>query len=197
MTSRSARMICFLASADHLSVSGPPTASITAITTSTWNSPPSARSVAKVCRIGPGSASPLVSIIIRLNCGTVPCARSATRLRSAFCRSERVLQHRQPLTQQRDIVARGAQERIVDADADEFLDDGRGARALRGGEKAAHQLARAGAEEAGDHRHRHARTARALEPAPEPACLAGGKKIEHHPASSLILRRRRSRRLEG
>src|SRR5262249_55524253 len=32
-----------------------------------------------------------------LNCGSVPCARSATRLRSAFCRSERVLQHRQPL----------------------------------------------------------------------------------------------------
>src|SRR6266508_3086030 len=96
-TSRSARMTCFRASTDHASVSRPPAASTTATTTSTWNSPPSARSVANVCRIGPGSASPLVSITIRLNWGNVPCVRSATRLRSAFCRSERMLQHRQPL----------------------------------------------------------------------------------------------------
>ena len=97
MTSRSARTTCLRASADHLSVSRPPTASTTATTTLTWNSPPNARSVANVCRIGPGSASPLASITIRLNCGSVPCARSATRLRSAFCRSKRMLQHRQPL----------------------------------------------------------------------------------------------------
>src|SRR5262249_10749388 len=83
------------------------------------------------------------------------------------------------ITQQRDIVARGAQERIVDADAAELVDDDRGARALGGGEKAAHQRGLAGAEEAGDYGHRHARAARALEPAPEPACLAGRKKIEH------------------
>src|SRR5262249_44978254 len=155
--------------ADHASVSRPPTASTTATTTSTWNSPPSARSVAKVCRIGPGSASPLVSINIRLNCGSVPCARSATRLRSA-----------------RDIVARGAHERILDANAAELVDDDRGARALWGREKAAHQRGLAGAEEAGDHGHRNAGAARAFEPAPKPACVAGGKKIEHHLAGSLI-----------
>ena len=90
-------MTCLRASADHSSVSSPPMASTMATTTSTWNSPPSARSVAKVCRIGPGSASPLVSIRMRLKRGTVPCSRSATRLRSATCRSERVLQQRQPL----------------------------------------------------------------------------------------------------
>jgi len=101
------------------------------------------------------------------------------------------------VAEQRDIVGRGAHERIVDADAAELVDDDRGARALGGGEKAAHQRGLAGAEEAGDHGHRNARAARALEPAPEPACLAGGEKIEHHLASSFILRRRRSRRLEG
>ena len=85
------------ASADHSSVSRPPTAPTTATTTSTKNSPPSARSVENVCRIGPGSASPLVSITIRANRGTAPRSRSATRRRSASCRSERVLQHRQPL----------------------------------------------------------------------------------------------------
>ena len=40
----------------------------------------------------------------------------------------------------------------------------------------------AGTEKARDHGHRDARAARALEPAPEPACLAGGKEIEQ-PAS--------------
>src|SRR6516164_8131573 len=34
---------------------------------------------------------------MRRNCGTLPWSRSATSPRSAICRSERVLQHRQPL----------------------------------------------------------------------------------------------------
>ena len=61
------------------------------------NSPPSARSVEKVCRIGLMSASPLVSISTRPKCGILPRSRSATSLRSAICRSVRVLQQRQPL----------------------------------------------------------------------------------------------------
>src|SRR5262249_3337776 len=155
------------------------------------------RSLAKVCRIGPGSASPLVSINIRLNCGSVPCARSATRLRSAFCRSERVLQHRQPLPSS----VTSSVEARMSASSMPTLPNSLVTSAVRapagGGEKAAHQRGLAGAEEARDHGHRNARAARAFEPAPEPACVAGGKKIEHHLASSLILRRRRSRRLEG
>src|SRR5215472_9668821 len=112
MTSRSARMICFLASADHLSVSRPPTASTTAMTTSTWNSPPSARSVAKVCRIGPGSASPLVQY---------PREGRQRALRALGHEiAERVLQvgagiaAQAAIAEQRDIVGRGAHERIVD-----------------------------------------------------------------------------------
>src|SRR5262249_52523593 len=135
MTSRSARMICFRTSADHLSVSRPPTASTTATTTSTWNSPPSARSVAKVCRIGPGSASPLVSINIRLNCGSVPCRALGDEIAQRVLQVGAGVAAQAAVAEQRDIVARGAHERIVDADAAELVDDHRGARALGGGEK--------------------------------------------------------------
>src|SRR5262249_11621268 len=83
------------------------------------------------------------------------------------------------VAEQRDIVGRGAHERIVDADAAELVDDDRGARAFRRREKAAHQRGLAGTEKARDHGHRDARAARTLEPAPEPACLAGRKEIEH------------------
>jgi hypothetical protein len=65
ITSRSARMACFLASADHSRVSRPVAASDHGDHHLGMEFAPSARSVAKVCRIGPGSASPLVSINIR------------------------------------------------------------------------------------------------------------------------------------
>ena len=97
MTSRSARIACLRASADQSSVSPPVSASITVTTASTWNTSPSARSVAKVCRIGLGSASPEVSITTRLKSGISPRSRSTTMRRSACCRSVRVMQHRQPL----------------------------------------------------------------------------------------------------
>ena len=96
-TSRSARIACLRASADQSSVALPVSASTTVTTTSIWNSSPSARSVEKVCRIGLGSASPEVSITMRRKSGIAPRSRSATSRRSAICRSERVLQHRQPL----------------------------------------------------------------------------------------------------
>ena len=73
ITSRSARIACLRASGDHVErVAGPSTASTTVSTTSTTNSPPSARSVEKVCRIGLGSARPLVSISTRPKCGILP-----------------------------------------------------------------------------------------------------------------------------
>ena len=97
ITSRSARIACLRASAALPSADSPLTASTTVSTWSMWNSPPSARSVEKVCRIGPGSARPLVSITMRRNGGTTPCSRSNTRRRSAACRSVRVMQQTQPL----------------------------------------------------------------------------------------------------
>ena len=75
----------------------PATASTTVISACRWNSRPSARSVAKVCKTGPGSARPEVSMITRSKLGTAPRARSANRPRKVSCRSVRTLQHRQPL----------------------------------------------------------------------------------------------------
>ena len=45
----------------------------------------------------PGIGEPLVSITMRSKCGTAPCSRSAMSRRRATCRSDRVLQQRQPL----------------------------------------------------------------------------------------------------
>ena len=101
------------------------------------------------------------------------------------------------VAEQRDVVARGAHQRVVDADAAELVDDDRGAFALGACEKAAQQRRFAGAEKAGQDGDRNLCAACVLEPAPEGACVARGKKIEHGLANSLILRRRRSRRLEG
>ena len=44
-----------------------------------------------------GSASPLVSITMRLKSGISPRSRSTTMRRKACCRSLRAMQHRQPL----------------------------------------------------------------------------------------------------
>src|SRR5712671_2079005 len=97
ITMRSARIACRRASENLSMVLMPLWAAITVMTASTKNSPPSARSVAKVVRIGLGSASPLVSITMRPKCGMTPRSRSTTMRCSAICRSERKLQHRQPL----------------------------------------------------------------------------------------------------
>ena len=97
MTMRSARIACLRASGAFSRFFRPFTASTTVSTTSMANSPPSARSVEKVCRIGLMSARPLVSISTRPKCGILPRSRSATSRRSVFCKSVRVLQHRQPL----------------------------------------------------------------------------------------------------
>ncbi len=97
ITRRSARIACLRASGALSRLRSPLTASTSVSTTSIANSPPSARSVEKVCRIGLMSASPLVSISTRSKCGILPRSRSATSLRSAICKSERVLQQMQPL----------------------------------------------------------------------------------------------------
>ena len=156
--------------------SRPPTASTTATTTSTWNSPPSARSVAKVCRIGPGSASPLVSITIRAE----PRHRAALALGDQA--AQRDLQvgagvaAEAAVAEQRDLVGAVAHQRVVDADAAELVDDDGGAFALRRRQEAAHQRGLAGAEEAGDDRHRNARAARALLPRPNGPASREGKR---------------------
>src|SRR6516165_12365072 len=94
---RSANAACFLASDMRSRFVSPATASTTQISPCKWNSRPSARSVAKVCNTGPGSARPEVSMITRTKLGTAPRARSANRARRVSCRSLRTLQQRQPL----------------------------------------------------------------------------------------------------
>ena len=139
------------------------------------NSPPSARSVEKVCRIGLRSARPLVSISTRPKCGILPRSRSATSRRSAFCKSVRVLQHRQPLPSSvtSSLLSRSSASSMP-SDA-ELVDDQRGAFAFRRLQEAPHQRRLPGAEKAGDDRHRQPRSALALLP---PAELAGGLRGE-------------------
>jgi hypothetical protein len=71
------------------------------------------------------------------------------------------------------LVSAAAQEGVIDASAAEFIDDDRGARAWRRGQKTANQRRLSGAEKAGDNGHRDARAARAFEPPPERAGSAG------------------------
>ena len=72
-----------------------------------------------------------------------------------------------------------AHQRIVDADGAELVDDHRGAVAFGRLQKPPDQRRLAGAEKAGDDRHRNARAALALEPSPERARLARGEQVEH------------------
>ena len=126
-------------------------------TTSMANSPPSARSVEKVCRIGLRSARPLVSISTRPKCGILPRSRSATSLRSAFCRSERVLQQRQPLPSSvtSSLLSRSSASSMPTAPNSLTIS----AVPLPSGvvQETPHQRGLAGAEEAGDDRHRQPR----------------------------------------
>ena len=96
-TMRSASATCCRASGICSMLPMPATASTTATSAWRWNSRPRARSVAKVCNTGPGSAKPEVSMITRSKLGTAPRARSANRARRVSCRSVRTVQHKQPL----------------------------------------------------------------------------------------------------
>ena len=96
-TMRSASATCCRASGICSMLPMPATASTTATSAWRWNSRPRARSVAKVCNTGPGSAKPEVSMTTRSKLGTAPRARSANRARRVSCRSVRTVQHKQPL----------------------------------------------------------------------------------------------------
>src|SRR5262249_46162929 len=86
---------------------------------------------------------------------------------------------------------------IIDADAAELVDHDCGAFAHGARQKPAHQRGLAGAEEAGDDDHRKSCAARVLEPAPEPACFTGGKKIEHRFPTDAAVSVRSSPRVSG
>src|SRR5579871_2333411 len=80
-----------------------------------------------------------------------------------------------------------ANERIVDTDRAELVDDHRGAGAVRRLQEPADQCRLAGAEKSGDHGDRNARAALALKPPPERAGLARGEKVEHRSRSEIHL----------
>jgi hypothetical protein len=132
------------ASADHSSVDTPLTASTAVSTTSTKNSAPSARSVANVCRIGPGSASPEVSIRTRSNGGS----GAAVAIHHQAAQRHLQIGARDAadaaVAQKRDLVGRSAHQRVVDADRAVFIDDDCGGAAFRRREEAPHQRGLAG-----------------------------------------------------
>ncbi len=89
------------------------------------------------------------------------------------------------VAQQRNIVARIAQQRIVDAGFAEFVDDHGRAGALRETEKAAHQRGLSGAEKPRHHRNRHPAAALALEPSPKRAGGRRGEEFKHGVGANL------------
>src|SRR5260370_5369213 len=93
------------------------------------------------------------------------------------------------VAEERNIVARAAQQRIVDAGFAEFVDDDRRAGALRTPEKMAHQRGLSGAEEPSHHRDRHPGAAFAFEPAPE---RAGGRGGDERKPDAPVARMERS-----
>ena len=131
ITSRSARIACRRASDDQVSVSPPVSASTTVTTASTWNTSPSARSVAKVCRIGEGSARPEVSITMRLEGGDFAALaldhHAAQRLLQVGARDAA----QAAVAEQHGLVGRRAHQRVVDAGRAELVDHHRGALPLR------------------------------------------------------------------
>ena len=114
--------------------------------------------------MGPGSASPLVSIKTRLNRGGASAPASALRDQAPQQRDLQVGARsaaQAPVAQQRatsSLLARTSA--IVDADGTELVDHDSGAGAFRRGEETPHQRGLAGTQEAGDDGHRNARAAR-------------------------------------
>ena len=115
---------------------------------------------------------------MRPKCGILPRSRSATSLRSAICRSERVLQHRQPLPSSVISSALSRMSASSMPTAPYSLMMTAVSLAFRRRQEPAHQRGLAGAEEAGDDRHRDAGAALTLLPPAERAGLARGEEIE-------------------
>ena len=95
------------------------------------------------------------------------------------------------VAEQRDFVGARAQQRVVDADRAELVDDQCGVAALRRAEEAAHQRRFPRAKEAGDDRHRHPRSALALLPPAEAARSGRREKAEDGVAQKSISRQYR------
>ena len=155
----------------------PPGASTTATSACKWNSSPSARSLAKVCNTGPGSARPLVSMMTRWKLGTAPRARSANRVAQALLQVGAHGAAQAAVAEQHGGVARRAQQRVVDPDFAVFVDDDGGVGALRLRQQLADQRRLAGAEKPGDDGDRDARAARPPLPPPEPAGVGRGEEL--------------------
>ena len=125
ITSRSARIACLRASADQARVLGAAAASTTVTTASTWN--PRQRAVAGEGlqdRAGIGQTAGLDDDAPEVR--HAPRSRSATSVRSAPCRSVRVVQHTQPLPSS-TVSSVEPHQRVVDADRAELVDHDRGA----------------------------------------------------------------------
>ena len=126
MTSRSARMACLRASGAFARLRAPFTASTSVSTTSMANSPPSALSVEKVCRIGLMSARPLVSISDAVEMRNLAALAVGDQLAQRDLQVRAGVAADAAVAEQRDLVGARAQQRVVDADRAEFVDDQRG-----------------------------------------------------------------------
>ena len=112
-----------------------------------------AASVISACRIGAGSASPLVSMTTRSNGATVPCVAPP----------QHVLQRPHQVAADRAAQAAGLQldeallagldQLVVEPDLAELVDDHGRARELRAAQQPRQQRGLAAAEKAGEHRH--------------------------------------------
>ncbi len=178
MTMRSARIACLRASGAFSRFFSPFTASTTVSTTSMANSPPSARSVEKVCRIGLkiGEAAGFDQHAAEM--------RDFAAVAVGHQPPQRVLQigagvaAQAAVAEQRHLVAALAQQRVVDALGAELVDDQRGALAFRRFQKPPHQRRFPRAEESGDDRHRQPRAAFALLPPAEATGFGRREEIE-------------------
>ena len=94
-TMRSASATCLTDAGCASSVASPAAQSTVAMTDSSRSASAISRSVISACRIGAGSASPVVSITMRSKDAS-PRARRASRWPAVRTRSPRTLQHRQP-----------------------------------------------------------------------------------------------------
>ena len=83
------------------------------------------------------------------------------------------------IAEQRDVVARIAQQRVVDSGLAEFVDDDGGARPFRRPQEMADQRGFPGAEKSGHDGDRNPRAALALHPASERTGGRGGEEFEH------------------
>ncbi len=97
MTIRSATAACFRGSSWRSSCPLPKTASEVEMTPSKKKRDAMMGSLMRVCKIGAGSANPVVSIRTRLNCITSPLTLLRKSSRRDLLRSPLTVQHKQPV----------------------------------------------------------------------------------------------------